>query len=166
MSMFGSGSGSNSWNPLVWKPIYLRILRLYWMGETQVDIAARVGCSAGLVSNVINSDRGKEILSQLESKTFDSMLEVMNEAQAVAPEVIREKIQLALHSNDERIRTKNCTDLLNIAGHVPIHRVSIERPDPLEEKYKDKTADQLRQELLKLKDQAVPEKGPDGSLLN
>lgn len=169
MSTFGTPSGSGNFNPRVWKPIYLRILRLYWMGEQQVEIARRLGVSTATVGSVINSDRGKEILTQLQNETFDSMLAVMNEAQAVAPELLQEKIKLALYSPDERIRTRNTSDLLAIAGHVPLHRVSIERPDPLDKKYENITPEQLKVELLKIKDstsQAPPDRGPDGNLVN
>lgn len=172
--LFGQGSNSDSFNPKLWKPVYLRMIRLYWMGETLIDIGTITGYSPTTVSKVVNSDQGQEILTQLQSKTFDSMLEVMNEAQAVAPELIREKIQLALHSSNETIRTKNCTDLLQIAGHVPVQRV-VHEADQTDAQFKNKTPAQLKQELLELISPAsaapsshdsTSSRGPDGNLIN
>lgn len=172
--LFGAGSNSGGFDPKLWKPVYLRMVRLYWMGETLMDIAATTGYSPSTVSKVINSENGQEILTQLQTKCFDSMLEVMNEAQAVAPELIREKIQLALHSSDERVRTKNCTDLLQIAGHVPVQRV-VHETDTIDAQFKGKSPDQLRKELLDListpgadsnASTTKKDRGPDGSLIN
>lgn len=172
--LFGAGSNSGNYDPKVWKPVYLRMVRLYWMGETLVDIATMTGYAPSTVGKVINSEQGQEILTQLQGKCFDSMLEVMNEAQAVAPELIREKIHLALHSSNESVRTKNCTDLLQIAGHVPIQRV-VHEADTTDAQFKGKTPDQLRKELLDLITPSGPvthaqtkkeDRGPDGNLVN
>jgi len=155
------------WNPKRWKPFYTQIVRLYWEGLEQAEIAKQLACGADVVAKVIHSDHGQEILKQLEDHTFDSMLEVITLAQAVSVEMFNEKVKLALYSNDEKIRTRNTTELLAIAGHTPVHRVSIERPDPILETYKNQTPEQLRAALLKLKD-ATPSQGvgPDGKLVN
>jgi hypothetical protein len=156
-----------TWNPTRWKPFYTQIIRLYWQGLEQVEVAKQLSCSADLVGKVVRSDHGREILKQLDDKTFDSMLDVITMAQAVSVEMFNEKVKLALYSNDEKIRTRNTTDLLAIAGHTPVHRVSIERPDPILEAYKNKTPEQLREALLKLKDASPTlENGPDGKPLN
>lgn len=156
-----------TWNPARWKPFYTQIIRLYWSGLPQNEIAKQLSCDVQTVGKVLNSDHGKEILQQLDAKTFDSMLEVITMAQAVAPEMFNEKVKLALHSNDERVRTRNTAELLAIAGHTPVHRVSIERPDPILDQYKGKTPEELRTALLKLKDSSVdPGLGPDGKLVN
>ena len=147
-----------------WKPFYIQVVRLYWMGQTKTDIAAQLGLSEGTVKKVIESDRGREIFNQLESATFDSMLETTVMAQAVAPEMLREKIKLALYSGDEKIRTKNASDVLGIAGHVPIQKVIHDRPDPLLDKYKDKSELDLRKELREIVGDTG--RGPDGNLVN
>ncbi len=155
------------WNPARWKPLYTQIIRLYWQGLEQVEVAKQLSCSEQLVGNVVRSDHGREILKSLEDKTFDSMLQVITMAQAVAPEMFNEKVKLALHSADEKIRTRNTAELLAIAGHTPVHRVSIERPDPILETYKNRTPEQLRAALIALKDGSpAPENGPDGKPLN
>ena len=155
------------WNPVRWKPLYTQIIRLYWQGLEQKEVATQLSCSDELVGKVCRSDHGQEILKQFEDKTFDSMLQVITMAQAVAPEMFNEKVKLALHSADEKIRTRNTAELLAIAGHTPVHRVSIERPDPILETYKNRTPEQLRAALLALKDGSPdPSVGPDGKALN
>jgi hypothetical protein len=150
-----------------WTPLHTQIIRMYWMARPISEIADQFAVSESMVRSTINSERGQEIITQLESHTFDTMLEVMTMAQAVAPEMFAEKIKLALYSVDERVRSRNTTDLLAIAGHTPIHRVQIDRPDPILDKFKDKTPQMLRDELLKLKDSANPNGvGPDEKLLN
>lgn len=157
-----------TWNPVRWKPLYTQIIRLYWSGlDNQAEIAKQLQCSENLVGNVLRSDHAKEILKQLDDHTFDNMLEIITAAQAVSREMFDEKVRLALHSNDEKIRTRNTAELLAIAGHTPVHRVSIERPDPILETYKNRTPEQLRAALLALKDGSpAPENGPDGKPLN
>lgn len=156
-----------TWNPERWRPLYTQIIRLHWSGLNNVEIAAQLACAEATVGKVLNCDHGKEILKQLDDRTFDSMLEVITAAQSVAREMFEEKVKLALYSSDEKIRTRNTAELLAIAGHTPVHRVSIERPDPILETYKNKTPEQLREALLKLKDQSPNNGvGPDGRPLN
>jgi len=155
------------WNPTRWKPFYTQVIRLYWQGLEQREVAAQLGCSEALVGNVLRSDHGREILKQLDDKTFDSMLEVITAAQAVSMEMFNEKVKLALHSADEKIRTRNTAELLAIAGHTPVHRVSIERPDAILKEYENQTPAQLKAALLKLKDSNPDQQiGPDGKALN
>ena len=158
---------NKTWNPTRWIPLYTQIIRLHWSGLNNIEVAAELGIAEATVSKVINCDHGQVILKQLDDKTFDSMLEIITAAQAVSREMFDEKVRLALHSSDEKIRTRNTAELLAIAGHTPVHRVSIERPDPILESYKGKTPEQLREALLKLKD-LTPNSGvgPDGKPLN
>ena len=161
--LFGDGKKSTP----RWKPLHCHIIRLYWLGFEPDDIAGRFGIPLSTVQSVIRSDQAKVILRELESKAYDSALDVITAAQAAAPEMLQEKITLALSSPDERVRSRNATDVLAIAGHTPVHRVSIERPDPISEAYKDKTPDQLRKELMDLKLLSPTDRrGPDGNLVN
>ena len=153
-----------------WKPFYIQIIRMKWMGNTNTEIASLLSISDALVGKVVNSDKGREIFEQLQSSVFDSMVEVVTLAQAVAPEMLREKVKLALYSSDERIRSKNASDVLGIAGHVSIQKIVVDRPDPLLDKYKDKSELDLRRELLTIKGTVSPsdngDVGPDGNLVN
>lgn len=169
-------------NKLHWKPFYIQVIRQWWMGNTMSEIANLVGASPSLVKKIIESERGQQILAQLEDNTFQSMLEVQAIAQGSAIEMIQEKIRLALYSGDEKIRTKNSSDVLAIAGHS-VNKITIDRPEPLADKYRDKTELDIRKELLAIKQVAGPvsnaqetteaetveiksESGPDGKLIN
>jgi predicted transcriptional regulator len=154
----------------IWKPIYIQIIRLWWAGNTRRKIADDLGISIPTVSKIIDSDTGKHILSQLESNTFDSIVEAQTMIQAAIPDIVREKINLALHSANESVRSKNGSDLLAIAGHVPTHHVVVERSDPLVDQYKSMNELDIRKQLLEIKQKlnAGPdsETGPDGKLVN
>lgn len=160
--LFGNGKPGQ----LRWKPYYTQIMRLYWLGTKPIEIAKELGCSAATVGTVIHSDQGIALLAELEAKTYDSSLEVITLAQALAVEMLNKKAKLALYSTDERVANRAASDVLGIAGHTPVHRVSIERPDALLEQYKDQTPAQLREALIKLKEHKPSEIGPDGKLVN
>lgn len=159
---------NKKWSPIRWLPIHTQILRLHWEGKDTKVIADSLQVALDLVRNVIKSDHGEELLASLDAKTFDSMLEVHTLIQAHAPDLIQRKLALAYTGSTEAIRSKNISELLQMAGHVPVHKVVIERPDPILDKYKDKTPDMLRNELLKFKDSAtaLDDVGPDGKLVN
>lgn len=159
------GNGGN--NQPRWKPYYTQIVRLYWQGEKPVEIAQQLGCSTATVGTVIHSDQGKAILAELEARTYDSSLEVITLAQALAVQMLHGKAAIALDKNhDARLRNRAMSDILGIAGHTPVHRISVERPDAILEQYKDQTPAQLREALVKLKDHKPNEVGPDGKLVN
>src|SRR5208337_4886965 len=104
-----------------WRPHYIQVVRLYWMGGSATEIASELGMSPGTVSRIIKSEAGQAIFDQLQTNTFESMVEVQTLAQAAATDLIREKIKLALYSGNESVRSKNASDVLAIAGHLPIH---------------------------------------------
>lgn len=165
------GMSRSNWTPRRFQPWQMEIIRLYWRGLTRKEIADRIGCTLQTIARAIDSTDGAAILEELRAGTISTTIEAMAEIQAVVPEVLEQKISLALHSADERVRSKSCTELLEMAGHSPIRHIQIERPDPLEAKYGTKTEEDLRRELLDSARKPNPgaaggDRGPDGNLVN
>jgi hypothetical protein len=111
--------------------------------------------------NVLHDQSAQEILAQLQDGAMDSMEEVHRQLNDVAPRVLRKKINLALNSADEKVSNAACTDLLHMAGHMPVKRVRIEQPNDLDKKYEGLTEDEIKQKIL---DQLAG-RGPDGKML-
>ena len=154
-----------SYQPRKFKPMHVQIVRLTWQGYTAVDVAQFLGLSEIHVRNIINCDEAQALLSQMKDHAISSSDEVQDEAQLVAPLVMREKIRLALDAQDERVRNIACTDILAIAGHTPVKKLEIQRSDASRDDLTRKTPEQIREDILK--DLGIAEtKAPDGTLLN
>jgi hypothetical protein len=156
----------------IWKPFYIQVVRLRWMGRTLQEIATETGLSPATVHRVVHSDKGRQILASLEASTFDSLLETQAMFQAAAPQAARMLIDTALNSPNESARNRAAERILGLAGHTPLQRVSFERPDPLLDKYKGKTEIDIMKELRALVGESTPPtpdgetNGPDGKPLN
>lgn len=125
------------------------MLRMWFAGMSQTDIATKLGTTIATVNRVCNSVEGNELLSDMHSQTLDTILDIQTQAQIVAPAIFEEKLRLALTSDDDRVRTTNCTDILNMAGHTPIKRVEMtDNRNSRDEDYAGLTADELRQKLI------------------
>ena len=141
-----------TWQPKRFSPAHYRVVYLYWSGvpgqagpqATVTEIANYVGYSATHIQQILASDQAQEILQELHEKKLDTISDIEIAAQALAPEIFQEKVRLALRANDERVRNSACTDVLAIAGHQPVKRVSIERPDAVKERYGAMTDEELR----------------------
>ena len=149
------------------KPTHLRVLYLHWKGFTGTEIADVVGLSPGTVNAVIHSEAAEEILLGFKNSTLDSMRQVDSELQAMAPALLATKMDLALGSTDEKIRTTNCSDLLAMAGHTPVRRLRVEHTTPEHEEFSTLSEEQIREKLLQA---ARPRPGgngraPDGSAI-
>lgn len=152
-----------SYSPKRLKQAHLDMVTLHLAGETNYNIAAKMGYTAQQVSNILNSPEVLEILAALRNETIDTMGQVQAEAQLYAPEILRRKIEYALKGDDARVRNTAQTEILQIAGHAPVRRISVEAKSQLEEKYANKTEAELR---ALIKGEPLPaDKGPDGRLL-
>lgn len=137
----------STWKPRRLTPAHLEVFRLYFQGYSQLDIAKLTGYDRAWICKMLNGPDANDLLEQFQAKTINTILDVQSDAQAIAPRVFEEKIRLALNAKDERTRNIACTDILNMAGHRPIHRVVMENADPVLDKYADLTEDQLREQL-------------------
>jgi predicted transcriptional regulator len=148
----------NAWKVERLSPLHLEIIRRHFNFESGSEIALALGITQCLVSNVLNSEQGLEVVEQLWSRKFDSMLEVGQQLQAVAPYIVQEKIKLALTARDERVKNTACTDILHMAGHVPVRRVEIDdlRPDS---KFSGKSEEEMRAMILEELDTVLEAKG-------
>jgi hypothetical protein len=135
-------------NRKTFKPRDLHMCLLSWNGYPNTKIALVMGLGEGAVSASLNSPTALEIFSQLKSGAIDSMLSVQTMAQAIAPLVMEQKMTLALGARSETVRNVACSDILEMAGHSPIKRLSIERPDPTADRHLGKTERELREEIL------------------
>lgn len=137
-----------TWEPKKLNPTHYRILLLHWHGLSHGEIAAELGVAAQTVSSLVCSEAGEAILSELAKRSLDTVADVQLVAQALAPAVMEEKARLALGAKDERVRNIACTDILNMAGHQPVRRVLVEKADSIDEAYRDKSVEELRQVVL------------------
>lgn len=153
-----------TWQPRKFKPDHIRIVRLCWQGYTHAEIANFLGMSNAHVTLVLACDESQAMLAELRRHSINSMDEVQDEMQLVAPLAAREKIRLALEANDERVRNIACSDILAIAGHSPVKRVSVERGDVEKEDISMLSEDEIRSRILA--DIVGPQAAPKGTLLN
>ena len=148
------------------KPIHIQIIRRWWLGQTKTEIESELGVSHTMVEHAINSDHGRAMLASLEGQTFDSLLEVQNLIQAHGVDLVRRKLDLALHSANPHVANRACSELLGIAGHTPTLRVSVTKGDSLLNEYRDKTELQVRQELINLKQLVNAPNSQTGAAIN
>jgi predicted transcriptional regulator len=130
------------------KPAHLLVIRLFWAGHTYVEIADKTGYSNQQVMNIIHNEESQEILSQLQGAALDTADEVQSELALIAPAVLDKKIRLALSSADDRVANSACTDLLHMAGHSPVKRITVDRASEVQKKYEGLSEEQLREKLL------------------
>lgn len=150
-----------AYSPKRLRPAHLDMVTLHLAGDSNQDIANKLGYTAQQVSNILNSPDVLEILAALKEETINTMSQVQATAQLYAPEILRRKIDYALHGPDDRVRNNAQTELLHMAGHVPVRHIVVNDKNATLEKYKDKSDDELRA----LINGNEPGKGPDGRLL-
>lgn len=150
-----------AYSPKRLRPVHLEMVTLHLAGDSNVDIGNKLGYTAQQVSNILNCPEVVEILQCLKDESINTMSQVQAEAQMYAPEMLRRKIDYAMHGTDDRVRNLAQTEVLNLAGHVPVRHISVENKNTILEKYKDKTEEELRAIVTG----AVPDRGPDGKLL-
>lgn len=138
----------NHVRPSHFKPRHLAILRLYYQGMSQVDIAACLGLSQRLVTEIVNSPAAKELEAEFQRQTFSSITDVQLQLQAIAPAALEETVRLAFHANDEKVRMTSCQNILEMAGHKAPIKQMIEHKSKVEEEFRGKTEEELRRELL------------------
>lgn len=161
--MANTNGGGNSYSPKKLKPAHILMIRMFCDGLTYVEIGANTGYTPQQVMNVLASADAQEIISQLNDKLLDSAEEIQDRLNEVAPLVLNKKIQHALASPDPAVSNRACTDLLNMAGHMPVQRISVQPADPLAKKYEGLSEAELRQKLLH---PGAVGTGPDGKPLN
>lgn len=137
------------------------MIRLHWAGESNIDIGAKIGYTEQQVSNIINSPEAKAILAELSANALDSMDEVAQELQLVAPIALKRKIDM-LYCGDDRVADKAATDLLHMAGHAPTKRVQVTGQSVVEKEFEGLSPEEIRQKILN----EVDGNGPDGRPLS
>lgn len=131
-----------------YNPTHLAILRLWAHGGmTHAEVAAIVGCSSGLVSQVVGSPLAQELLGTLQDKILDTTLDVQQTLQAAAPLVMQEKLRLALNARNESVRNSACTDIIHMAGHMPLRRMQIEQTVEQKDKFEGLSEEQIREQI-------------------
>jgi DNA-binding MarR family transcriptional regulator len=146
-------------------PTHIYVLRLYWSGElSHQEIADQLSLTPQTVSNIVNSEEGKKILDGLRSATLSTLEQAQAELQLITPVLLDSLIKLATSSGDDRVRSTTALRLMEMAGHVPIRRVSLEHDDERElEKYIGKSEEEVKVGLL---DEIYgSRKAPDGTIL-
>lgn len=126
----------------------MMVLIHHWSCKTNGEIAALTGYTEQQVSNIITSNEGQEILQQLSDQTLDSFGESNQMIQAAMPAIIDRTIQMALQTSDMKVATANCHKLMGITGLSEIKRLHVDMGDDTVNKYRDKSDDELRKQLL------------------
>lgn len=129
--------------------MHYRVMQLHWAGWGNIEVAALTGYSPEHITNIIHSAEGEEIISRLKNHTMDTMADVADQIQAIAPAALDQKIKLALDSPDEKLRSVNCHQLLEMAGHSGIRRVQVERRPAGAENYDGLSEAELRTKINK-----------------
>ena len=131
-----------------WTPLHLWVVSLHSEGVSNQDIAQRLGKSDAWVSTVLNSPEAKDIYKRIENGVIDTKVHVQTMIQAALPLLLRRKLHIALSSGNETTANKAIQECLEMGGHLAPRQVEIRRPDHIEEEYKDKSEQDIRQEIL------------------
>lgn len=140
---------------------------------SQHDLARRFGITDAWCSQILTSPEALELIKQLGDRTVDTALEVQAQLQAIAPQALQERINIAMSpATPVGVRDRSLQSLLEMAGHRPVQRVQLQRP---EASPPPKTEAEIRDELFKAVSAGgedgrgsggAPENGPDGKLIN
>lgn len=106
------------------------------------------GYSPSGVGAILNSPDAEIIRREITSRVIDTMADIQSDIQALAPTMLQKKIELAMTAKSETVRNNAITDLLELAGHVPVKQVAIHRANPIDADYKDKTEKAIRDEIM------------------
>lgn len=150
------------YSPKRLRPAHLDMVTLHLAGDSNTDIATKLGYTPQQVSNILNSPEVLEILTALKDETLNTMTQVQAEAQLYAPEILRRKINYALHGSDDRVRNTAQTEILHIAGHVPVKHIVVNDHNTTLEKFKNQSDEELRKFVNGSNPNSI---GPDGRLL-
>jgi hypothetical protein len=131
-----------------YNPFLLRVLILSYEGHTTSEIAMQTGKSDSYISGLLNSDEAKAIYLQLENQTLDTFRQTQTLIQAAIPAILQEKIRLALFANNEAVRNRAAQNILELGGHVAVQQLEIRKPDQIEEEFRDKSEEDIRNEIL------------------
>lgn len=142
-----------------YNPRHLQIIRLHLMGFSNDATAQMVGYTTQQVSNVINGPDGQDIIAQVQAAQIETFSQVQAMAQLVVPEVLNEKIRLALSSADERVRTINCQQILEMTGNAGTKKLQVEINEG-PKNYETTTEEDLKNEILKAVGIEPPTKDP------
>ncbi len=130
-------------------PMALRVCQQYWYGRNLDEIARMFDIPKSRVQALLALPETQSIMEELTNHTLDTMLQVATSAQAAAPACMEEKVKLALEDPDSRVRTMNCKDILEMAGHSPVKRIQLNRPDANTEKHANMDEHELREAVKK-----------------
>lgn len=139
---------SPAWSVRKLKPDYLLVARLWLQGLNHTEIAGVTGYTPVHVGRIVASPYFQDILKEISEHTISTAFDVRADAQVVAPAVFNEKVRLALGANDERVRNIACTDVLNMAGHMPVRRVEFDNVTKREDEYVGKTEEEIRAMII------------------
>lgn len=153
------------WEPRLFQPQHVQVVRLAWQGYNRQMIAQVMGISDTHVKQILRSPSGQRMLADLNSHNLTTHDEVEDEIQMAAPEALAEMVRIMHESENDGIKQKAAADILDRAGHGPVHRYAIDsRSSRLPEA--DMTPQQIRELLLndlaiELKPQQAKLPGPD-----
>ena len=150
------------------KSWHYEALMLHAQGVPHRELAKKYDVSYQSIKNIVNSAVGRNLLETIRNQTITTMREVQARLQSVAPEMVEGLINEARTAPESATRARAQIRLLEMAGHQPTQHMVIERPDAVEEEYKDQDESQIKQRVLdkiSAKPVKAKDKGPDGSLL-
>jgi hypothetical protein len=106
-----------TYTPKFLKPVHLHAIRLYAQGMQINEIADMLDYTTVQIGNILRSPQAVQILEALHQEAFDSMSQVQQDAQLIAPVLFEELIKEALTADRPDIRHRAKVVALGIAGH-------------------------------------------------
>lgn len=124
-----------------------QVIRYYLEGKSVSEISAMTRYSPKGIRRILEAPAVRRIIARAKAGSFMTISEVASILQLAAPEILQEKIRLALTSKDEKIRSTNCRDLLEMAGHGAKTHIVLEnvKHDDLA----DKSPEDIKEEILR-----------------
>jgi|WetSurSiteA1Bulk_404760.scaffolds.fasta_scaffold01976_3 hypothetical protein len=132
----------------IFNAVDVQIVRYHIMGYATSDIANLLQRTANYVNSVISSPFGQELICKYINRQIDTILDVQTMAQMIAPACMEEKLRLALHSNDEKVRSTNTRDILEMAGHTAQRTILLDRTEKPDRIYDGLSEAEIKASLL------------------
>jgi hypothetical protein len=102
-----------------------QVLRLTALGTMKPkDIARIVNLSPQMVSNIVNSTIGQDILKVIRGSLDKQLIDISQAIKELAPRAV-ETISELLESEDARVRLKAATDILDRSGYAAPKNLNI-----------------------------------------
>lgn len=96
---------TKKWDPKEWRPEYDRVVGWSFLGASNVEVARKVGLTKEHVSNILTSDKGKEVMKILMAKQRETTEKTIVERLNDVAEKFTKRLEVFV--DDDELYTKS-----------------------------------------------------------